>query len=247
MSQQPPVVRPPPPTANPYFTPEHMKTVAIVVVTLDLVLLVVWFASSIFLLVTADQVCYAAEFVLHFFIMVHFALGMAISNIVGIIDKEQYEYRERLLASGLSLAVAKTRKLQYLPYVVYSPFSWIFTALIALSGDTILLASAIRLYQLGGDLGDSCQDFRIARIAFDSLATAVSVITIIWFILFAAYCIAPEREAEERQTSTVAPVPMKQRVNRLLSANQNLRQRTIRQASSSSFYTAPQATNTVYR
>jgi hypothetical protein len=244
MSQQTPVMRPPPPTANPYFTPERMKTVAIVVVSLDLVLLVVWFASSIFLLVTADQVCYAAEFILHFFIMVHFALGMAISNIVGIIDKEQYEYRERLLASGLSLAVAKTRQLQYLPYVVYSPFSWIFTALIALAGDTILLGSAIRLFQLGGDLGDSCQDFRIARIAFDTLATAISVFTIVWFILFAAYCIAPERDAEERLTPVSAP--LKQRVNRLLSANQNLRQRTIRQQSSSNALSA-NGVNTVYR
>jgi len=170
---------------------------AIAIVAMDIILLIIWFAASIYLVVkTGVAPCYDAEFIFHFLILIHFALGLTISNIVGEIEKEEYIHQEKRPANAVTPST-----LQYLPYVIYSPFSWIFTSLIVLCGDITLFASAIRFYDIGASLGDECQPDRLARIFFDALALIISLVTVIWFILFAIYAIAPQRR-QQMNTAT---------------------------------------------
>jgi len=204
-----------------------MKQMAIAIVSMDLILLVIWFAASIYLVVKAGVApCYDVEFFFHFFILIHFALGLTISNIVGEIEKEEYLHQER--QEQKRPVVAPSETLQYLPYVIYSPFSWIFTSFIALGGDITLFASAIRFYDIGGSLGDECQPDRLARIFFDALALVISIISVLWFILFAIYAIAPQRR--QQSSPTASPNRSKEGAPReLINGNATLRMRNIQQ------------------
>jgi hypothetical protein len=160
------------------FTVSRMKTVAIMIIAFDLFLLVVWLAGAITIIVYLDRaVCFNEQFIVHFLILIHFALGMCIANISDEITKRQDEAKER------------GRVLRRLPYHNYQPLAWIFTATISFSGDMVLMTTAIRNLLIIGD-ADECKNVRIAHIAFDAVAVTVSIITILWFIAFSIYSVS---------------------------------------------------------
>lgn len=188
-----------------------MKIVADVTVALDLALLIlIWLPGAIYIIVNLDTACFDVEFILHFIILLHFALGMSIAGVSSEIEKEEEEYKEKFhehFMSGsastptISMVNPTPPPLQYVSYRVYSPLPWIFTSIISLGGDAVLFAAAIRVYRLG--IVDECQTSRIAHIAYDTVALALSLVSVIWFVLFAIYVIAPQRRSERLAAARV--------------------------------------------
>ena len=197
------------PQTHRLFTPQRMKVVADVIVALDLALLIlIWLPGAIYLIYNLDTACFGIEFIIHFIILLHFALGMAIAWVSSQIDNEEEEYREKFyehFMNGPSPMKGNPvpPPLQYVSYRVYSPLAWIFTSLISLVGDSVLLAAAVRTFRLG--VADECRDARITHLAYDTVALALSLASIIWFVLFAIYVIAPQRHSE-RMAATRAHV-----------------------------------------
>ncbi len=170
-------------TRRTWFTAARMKRIAIGIVTVDLVLLVLWFAGSIHIAVNFGIDCYQESAITHFLILIHFALGMYITNMQGMIANAQYEARE------------KGRELKVLPYQAYNLLTWIFTALISTLGDTTLLTWAGQDLSLHPEGTDECHEARLLHIAFDSIALTVSLLTVLWFVVFAACTVKPQRQS----------------------------------------------------
>src|ERR1700742_641153 len=120
-------------TSSSWFTPKRMKEIAIVIITLDLILLVIWFGGSIYIIVNLDIACFENQFITNFLILLHFALGMCITNIESEIEKEEIKHKIDNGGDG--------KPLLYLPYQFYSPTTWIFTSIISFGGDVILLSA----------------------------------------------------------------------------------------------------------
>ena len=79
-----------------YINAKSMKIMAIFIIVFDLVLLVVWFAGmSAILSKLQDDICFNEVFIVHFFILIHFAMGMSIASMVSdiIIEEKKHEYR----------------------------------------------------------------------------------------------------------------------------------------------------------
>jgi hypothetical protein len=159
------------------ITPRVMKIMGFIILSLDMVLLLLWVSG---LWYNASQVgtdpCFSAVFVVHFLIVCHFILLSAILAMLDIIMKEEQK------------AASEEKVLKKLPYIYYTPTTWIVTSIIALLGDVSLLAfSANENHNIGGD--DKCQQSRIFHIAFDGLAILVCLIAIVWFLVLSFYTI----------------------------------------------------------
>ena len=163
---------------NSWFSARAMKSVGDAIIIMDVILLLAWISGAIYILVNYYTLCFQAEFVVHFLILIHFALGMCITSILDAIGMELSRAEEARRPEPITL-----------PLQFYSPREWLFTSLLSLSGDTLLLIASVLGLQAYGDT-DECKHARIAHIAFDSLALLVSLITIGWFIAFAIYTIA---------------------------------------------------------
>lgn len=161
-----------------WFTAARQRHIAIALATADLLLLVIWFSGSIYL---ADEfvhgdACYRAlQAPQHFVILIHFALGMFITNMEGAITLETERAREvgeRVIA---------------LSYATYSPLTWIFTGLVALLGDITLLTWAVLAYTLIEEDAPLCRTPQILHIVFDSVALFISALVVLWFIVFSLW------------------------------------------------------------
>lgn len=162
-------------TKKTWFTAPRMKRIAIGIISVDLFLLIFWVVGSIHIGINWETACFRTSAIFHFLILIHFALGMYITSMEGVIAAAEYEAREK----GL--------KLLRLPFQSYNLLTWIFTALVSTLGDSTLLSWAARELQISPAGTDECHEARILHITFDSLALAVSLITVLWFILFASY------------------------------------------------------------
>lgn len=162
-------------TQRTWFTWQRMKRIAIGIVTVDLFLLFIWYLGSAYISYNFTTPCFKAASVSHFLILIHFALGMYISNLEGVISAAENEARER------------GQRLRRLPPQAYSLLSWSFTASVSTLGDLTLLTWAAQDIQENPLGTDACDNARIFHATFDALALAVSVITVAWFILFASF------------------------------------------------------------
>ena len=188
-----------------WFTVDRMRSIAITIISLDLFLLVLWFAGTIYIIVELDvALCFNDQFVLHFLILIHFALGMCIANLYDSATREQDEFRER------------GQQLIKLPFHYYQPLTWIFTAIISFTGDLVLLVAGIRNYIIvsNDEVGDMCRNARISHIAFDAVALLVSCLTVLWFIAFASYTIDHCRDFPATMSRPIGPSPGKGRRRR---------------------------------
>jgi hypothetical protein len=155
-----------------------MRRIAISLAAMDFLLIFAWFGGSIYL---ARQFhdgdpCYrGGQTLQHFVILFHFALGMFITNVASIITLE----RERVLEHG--------RRLITLSYATYYPLTWIFTGVVALLGDITLLTWAALEYEEIVAHEPECRNAQVAHITFDSFALLVSLLVVLWFILFSAF------------------------------------------------------------
>ena len=169
---------------NHIFTPNTMKITGIVIISLDIFLLLIWFAGAIYNISQLDKdICYTEIFIVHFLILIHFALGMCISNIIDAIMKEEKEIIEKRESDKL---------MNY-----YTPLTWIFTSIVSTFGDAILLAYAIRSHIIVGD-GDICKPSRILHITYDVVAVLISLTSVIWFIVFAFYTLDHKKQKEKQ-------------------------------------------------
>lgn len=172
-----------------WFTLKRMKTVAITIITFDIILLLSWLSGAIYLVTKLDTHCYESQFTNHFFILIHFALALCITGIVDEIEKEELKHENKEITTSM-------------PYQFYSPFSWIFTSILSLFGDIILLAAASHEYNTMHE-EDECTNARIMHITLDVIALIISVISIIWFILFSFYTIKPQRRKSMYNNNTI--------------------------------------------
>jgi len=188
-------------TTTTWFTVARMKTFAIVILALDALLLLAWTSGAIYLITRLGEVeCSEMQFIAHFLILIHFALAAYIATMIGEISRAQEEHRQkydcmRKRVNGM-VGVAKKRgerrlagmdrEVEQLPYHFYLPVAWISVAAVSFLGDVILLAAGSKAYEL--EQGhDECQSSRLTHIIFDVVATAISVVAIVWFIFFTVY------------------------------------------------------------
>ena len=203
---------------SPLFTPQRMGITAHVIVALDLFLAVVWVAGIVYILIAFPSPCFVEQFVTHFLILFHFVLGLTIAGIGSQIESAEYDHQEkqRTLSDDPNVRV---EPLRYVPYQIYSPLKWIFAALISTAGDTALLVAAIKAYQSAStSVPDECATSRILHITYDSVALVISLATVLWFILFGAYVIAPQRRwhhDEERRQNAARLLQKQQQQQRL--------------------------------
>ena len=118
----------------------------------------------------------------NFLIIFHFTLCASIADITADIGKE--ETREGI-ADG---TITK------LPYRFYKPVLWAITGVISLVGDIILLAAGSLVYQLSLSNGDLCTNSRIAHIVIDVVALSITIVSILWFIIFSFYYIKHKKD-----------------------------------------------------
>lgn len=162
-----------------------MKTFATVLIAFDIFLLLLWWGGSGYILVNIETACFHGQVYPHFFILIHFVLGMYMACMVGEISKELHVH---YLNNGRVLAL--------LPYHFYQPLCWILTSLISLSGDIFLICLAALEYKHAPI--DDCNTARILHIAFDTLALITSIISIVWFVIYSYYTIREDRSNIER-------------------------------------------------
>ena len=170
-------------TTPSWFTVKRMKRFATVILVLDGLLLLVWTCGGIYIITQLQYPCFEVQFITHFVILIHFALAAYIATIIGEITKEECAHRRRCLRLA-----RPCDELQRLPYEFYLPLAWISIASLSFVGDVVLLAAASRAYQLREGL-DQCQASRLAHIIYDVAATLISLVTILWFIVFTIYTI----------------------------------------------------------
>ncbi len=153
-------------------------------VVFEAILLATWLAGAIYIVANLEIECFEVQFVVHFLILVHFALAAYLLTVVAEISKAQENYKRK----------HPSRELTLLPYTFYLPVVWIGIALLSLVGDIILLVGGIRLYTIrssGGGINEDakCQTSRLAHIIYDGIATLISLVTIVWFIIYTLYTI----------------------------------------------------------
>jgi ABC-type transport system involved in multi-copper enzyme maturation permease subunit len=128
---------------------------------------------------------------------------MCIANIVDSIIIEEKKYEETHSYNNGSKRQNhynyEPKRLLKLPYYFYSPLAWIFTSIISLFGDSILLAFTVRSYQIS--IPDDCTNLRIGHIVYDSVALFISVISVLWFIIFGFYVISHKHRHHHHHTS----------------------------------------------
>lgn len=164
-----------------WFTASRMRNIAIAIVTIDIILLGMWIGGAGYIahsLATID--CFHDQATPHFLILIHFVLALHLAALVGEINKERYMHKTQ---TG--------RELIRLPYYAYAPFAWILASLVSLSGDVILLAWAVIEYT--HSTTDECDSLRILHISLDLIALIVSLISILWFIVFSFYTVREDR------------------------------------------------------
>lgn len=164
-----------------WFTAKRMKTFACVIVAVDIILLVAWVAISVYIAFNLNIECFHDVSINHFLIVVHFILGIHLSTMITEISKEERIHSQR-----------SNRPLARLPYYMYEPLPWIMTSLVSFSGDIILLVWGVIDYSQHPS-SDECNNARIVHISFDVIALLTSLVSIIWFILFAVLTIREER------------------------------------------------------
>ena len=156
-----------------------MKKTAIAILSFDILLLIAWTANAAYLAFNLKLECFHSQAIVHFLILFHFVLAIHMANLVGEITREQFHASE-----------AK-KKLTLLPFYIYSPLAWILISLLSLVGDVVLLTWAIIEYR--GIEADECNVARITHITLDSVALVISVVSIVWFVVFASATIRGER------------------------------------------------------
>lgn len=155
-----------------------MKTFAIVILSLDALLLLIWLAGAIYIITQLEVPCFEVQFIVHFLILIHFALATYLASLIGEISKAQQRYYR----------THPCHEIQQLPYHFYFPVAWIAVSLVSFIGDIILFTAGIRIYQLRAGL-DECQPSRLAHLIFDVVAILISLVSILWFIAFTIYTI----------------------------------------------------------
>lgn len=168
-----------------WFTWQRMKRIAIGIIAVDLFLIAFWYAGSVYISLNFTVPCFKAAAISHFLILIHFALGMYICNMESIISTAENEARER------------GQRLKRLPYQAYGLLAWSFTATVSTLGDLTLLTWAIQDVQENPAGSDQCDTARILHATFDALALFVSVITVVWFILFTS-CTVRRRPVDKQ-------------------------------------------------
>ena len=158
-----------------------MKTMASIVVAVDIILLVAWVSIAAYIAFNLNIECFHDMSINHFLTVVHFILGIHISTMITEISKEERIHSQR-----------SNRILMRLPYYMYEPLPWIMTSLVSFSGDLILLVWGIIDYSQHPS-SDECNNARIVHISFDTIALTTSLISIVWFILFAVLTIREDR------------------------------------------------------
>ena len=165
-----------------WFTWQRMKRIAIGIITVDLFLLAFWFIGTIYLSATRTDPCFRDARTQHFLILIHFALGMYIATMEGVVSAAENEARER------------GRVLKRLPYQAYGLLTWSFTASVSTLGDTTLLTWAVQDMIENEGTADACTTARALHVTFDTLALIVSVITVVWFVLFTAFTVRRKKK-----------------------------------------------------
>lgn len=171
-----------PPTT--WFTVRRMRAIGNVIWTIDLLLAIMWFVGGIYISVFFNQACMRDEAVFHFLILIHFALWAKIDELLSEIQKEEMRFRD-----GGQLMP------EMLPYEIYAPRGWAGVGFLSTAGDAILLTWGCLSLVLFADAGDTCQMARAFHIAFDSVALFVSLMSVLWFILYACVTLTVERHA----------------------------------------------------
>lgn len=158
------------------YSPKSMRRMAIAIITIDILLLVLWFCGGIYLAVRLDTFCFELQAIIHFLILIHFTVAIFVCSLI----------------TELSKALKEDPNVRKLPYSTYKPLEWIFTGLLSFFGDFILLMWAWRAYVIFKDEHhtDECQDWRIVHITYDAVALFTSLVTIVWFIVFSSYTIS---------------------------------------------------------
>jgi hypothetical protein len=170
-------------TQRTWFTAQRMKRIGIGLVTVDLLLLLVWCAGSVYIAVYLAEgiACYTEAAIVHFFILIHFALAMFLTSMVCVIQQADAKAHRKHHAVPI-----------YLPVQAYAMLTWIFTAIISTAGDGTLMTWGIIDLSNHPAGFDECNTARILHIFFDALALAVSVLTILWFIAFSVCTLKPK-------------------------------------------------------
>lgn len=175
-----------------------MKTFASVILALDALLLLIWTGGAIYIITQLEHLCFDTQFIVHFLILIHFALAAYMATIIGEISKEEERARRRAAAFNPSRPYCHS-ELQQLPYTFYLPVAWIAIATISLVGDVILLSAGVRIYQLRAGR-DECDAQRLVHIIFDVVATLISLVAIVWFIVFTIYTIKSRVPSSSNKT-----------------------------------------------
>lgn len=157
------------------YSLKSMKWIAHVLVLFNFLLLIIWTIGAIYLLAQLSvAACYQEEWTQHFLILIHFALAFYLTTIISDINREERRYDRASLV------------LTRLPYSFYQPLAWFFVSVSSLVGDALLLASGVHFYWLGVNDND-CQETRIAHIAYNAIATIISLFSLLWFVIFSTY------------------------------------------------------------
>ena len=173
---------------NSIFSAKTMKTMGIIIVTIDLLLFLFWVAAGFYYIaMLQDDICFTETYITHFLITIHFALAFCITSIVDDIIKEEHNLKARNRNLSLKLA-----------YNFYHPFSWSFTSIISFFSDLSLLVYAIRQYILLLGINDQCNTARKMHISLDVIAVIVDIISIIWFLIFSFKTIENLEETKRR-------------------------------------------------
>lgn len=155
-----------------YINTRSMKITGIIILVIDALLLLSWTAGQIYIICNLEEHCFTELFIVHFLILIHFALAIFITIMLNDIIKEEQKNKGNKTPVILS-------------FYNYSPLPWIFVSILSFLGDVILLAYAIKAYIIAHD--DPCMTSRKVHIAYDTIATLVSLLSIIWFIAFSFF------------------------------------------------------------
>jgi hypothetical protein len=169
------------------FTIVMMKNVFILFLAIDMLVLGAWISLEGYVLnhFWSDS-CFQDNDKSNFLIIFHFTLCASIADIVSDISKEE------------ARAEIRDGTIKKLPYEFYKPVLWAVTGLISLAGDAILLSAGTLVYQLSISNGDSCSNTRLSHIAVDVLALSVTILAIIWFIIFSFYYIKHKKNINKK-------------------------------------------------
>ena len=164
-----------------WFTPRAMKITAIIVFVVDMLILLAWLGVGGYIAHgLGEYECFSHQTTPHFFILLHFALSFYFVTMIAKIDSQEESFFHRYGSMPLEL-----------PYHMYEPFSWFFISFVVLAGDIILLTWGV--IERNSHASDECDAMRSIHVALDAVALCVSIVSVVWFIIFSFYTIRDKR------------------------------------------------------